>query len=106
MEELKTTGKYSIKPYKCTNCGHEEEHGTNHWGEFYNTYCRSCCQYTTWECMLDVPKGYKKPEKWKTVKLGDIVEIKREQHNTFANNKKQRGRHGKRTSGTKKDQRY
>lgn len=73
---MKTTGKYSHKLYRSKCCGYEEKHGTNHWGEFYNTYCKGCGQYSTWECLEPVPEGYTKPEPWKTVRLGDICEIK------------------------------
>jgi len=77
---MKTTGKYSVKPYKCNRCGLVQDHGTNHWGEIY-PYCKGC----SWKhplsfgvvmtCLEKMPKGYKKPEKWKTVKLEDICEI-------------------------------
>jgi hypothetical protein len=78
---MKTIGKYSMKPYRCTRCGNEEEHGTNHWGEIYPP-CKSC-QWkhpmtigSIWECLEDPPEGYGKPKPWKTVKLGDICKIK------------------------------
>jgi hypothetical protein len=74
---MKTIGKYSMKPYKCKTCGYEEEHGTNHWGEFYNTRCKGCGTCAIWECLEDPPPGYSKPAKWKSVKLGDIAEITR-----------------------------
>lgn len=48
MSELKTTGKYSIKPYECTCCGHEKEIGTNHFGEVY-----SRCEGCSWKNPLD-----------------------------------------------------
>lgn len=68
------TGKYSIKPYFCPKCGHEEEHGTNHWGEIYCA-CHSCGNVGL-ECLEPVPEGYGVPERWKKVKLGDVCEIK------------------------------
>ena len=70
-----TTGKYSHKPYRCTQCGREESHGTNHWGSIY-PYCTTCITTTVWECLEAVPEGYSIPEEWKLVKLGDIAEIK------------------------------
>lgn len=73
---MKTTGNYTRKPYECTECGREEEIGTNHWGECY-PFCRSCHKQTTWKCNEPAPAGYGKPMKWKRVKLGDIVEIKK-----------------------------
>ena len=76
-----TTGKYSYKPYRCTRCGKEESHGTNHWGQIY---CR--CSGCSWknpmdptavfECLEPVPKGYGIPAPWKKVKLSDLVEIR------------------------------
>jgi hypothetical protein len=69
------TGKYSIKPYRCTQCGNESEIGTNHWGFVYSR-CRICGN-TEHECLELVPEGYGIPEKWKKVKLGDLVEIRR-----------------------------
>jgi hypothetical protein len=77
---LKTTGKYSMKRYRCTRCSRIEMHGTNHWGEFYDR-CDGCSwknpldPIVTWECLEKMPKGYKKPEKWEKVKLGDIAKI-------------------------------
>ena len=76
----KTTGRYSHKMYRCTRCGREESHGTNHWGDIYPS-C-DCCSWknpldpsSAWECMEEMPEGYEKPEPWKKVKLGDIAEI-------------------------------
>lgn len=71
---MKTTGKYSQKPYKCTNCGTIKTIGTNHWGEIY-PFCSKCCNTTVWECLEELPEGYSKPAPWKVVKLGDICEI-------------------------------
>ena len=72
---MKTTGKYSKKQYRCKTCGYEASHGTNHWGEFYNTHCMGCGTYSTWECLEPMPEGYEKPEAWKQIKLGDVVTI-------------------------------
>ena len=79
---MKTTGKYSQKLYRCTRCMYEQKIGTNHWGEIYPA-C-PCCQWknpmetgSIWICLETMPKGYKKPESWKSVKLGDVCEIKK-----------------------------
>lgn len=72
-DKIYTTGKYTYKPYECTNCGLEKEIGTNHWGECYPR-CPNC-DNMCFKCNEPVPKGYGVPEKWKTVKLGDICEI-------------------------------
>jgi len=77
---MRTTGKYSHKNYKCSRCGKEEVHGTNHWGEFYDR-CRECSwknpmdPTVVWECQEPMPEGYAAPAPWKKVKLGDICEI-------------------------------
>lgn len=75
------TGPYSKKPYECVRCGHGSRIGTNHWGETYGP-----CPHCQWKyplvigsvhrCLASVPEGYDVPEKWKQVKLGDILEIK------------------------------
>jgi hypothetical protein len=70
-----TTGKYSKKTYRCTQCGTVEDHGTNHWGKIY-PHCKKCMTVTVWECLEPVPEDYGIPEDWKIVKLGDICEIK------------------------------
>ena len=75
-----TTGKYSQKMYRCTQCGYESLHGTNHWGEIYPG-CRECGwkhplqMGQVHKCLEEIPEGYDVPEPWKIVKLGDIVEI-------------------------------
>ena len=75
-----TTGKYSYKKYRCTRCGREEIHGTNHWGQTYSS-CSGCSwknpmePIVTWECLEPCPETHDKPEPWKIVKLGDIAEI-------------------------------
>jgi len=68
------TGKYSIKPYECTECGVKKDQGTNHWGEIY-PHCSVCGTVTVWKCLEPVPDGYDTPEPWKIVKLGDVAEI-------------------------------
>jgi len=73
---MKVTGKYSIKPYKCSECGQEVETGTNHWGDIY-PWCYVCNKPTVWECQEELPEGYEKPEPWKAKRLGDVVEIMR-----------------------------
>ena len=73
--KLKTTGKYSHKQYKCSECGKEESHGTNHWGEIY-PYCYTCRKQTVWKCLEPIPEGYTTPKPWKLVQIGDICEIK------------------------------
>lgn len=74
MDKKPTTGKYSRKPYRCTGCGTEENHGTNHWGDIY-PHCRKCGSVTVWNCLEPLPEGYDTPPKWKIVKLGDIADI-------------------------------
>ena len=71
---MKTTGKCSVKKYKCRKCGHEEEHKTNHWGTIYN--CSKCrCFGAVLDCLEAPPKGVGIPEEWKMVKLGDVCTI-------------------------------
>ena len=73
---MKTTGKYSVKLYKCRKCGKTEKHGTNHWGAIYN-----CCGWcrpgfsAVLDCLEAPPKGVGIPEEWKMVKLGDVCTI-------------------------------
>ena len=80
--DIKTTGTYSYKKYKCDRCGYITTEGTNHWGRIYNLTCKNCTwknpttPFVTKTCMEKMPKGYKKPEEWKTVKLGDILKFK------------------------------
>ena len=77
-----TTGKYSIKPYKCAYCGRVKDCGTNHWGEHYDTCScsRNGCPPNIgpgrWICLEPVPEGFGVPEPWALVKLGDIADIK------------------------------
>lgn len=76
---MKTIGKYSIKPYQCNRCGHEEEHGTNHWGSIYNIRCKGCAwknptqPFSSFTCMEELPEGFTKPTEWKTVTLGELI---------------------------------
>lgn len=70
-----TTGKYSVKPYNCDECGALRYTGTNHWGKFYNTRCNECYAFASWSCAELAPEGYDLPEEWKTVKLGDIIAL-------------------------------
>jgi DNA-directed RNA polymerase subunit RPC12/RpoP len=82
---MPTTGKYSMKKYKCRTCGYEHLIGTNHWGECYScggyNKCPSCgwkhpMEVTIWDCQEPAPEGYSKPKPWKIAKLGDICKIK------------------------------
>ncbi len=73
-EQLQITGKVTVKPYKCTKCGHESEQSTNHYGETYGA-CRSCGN-TQHVCTADLPEGWGRPAPWKQVRLGDLVDIK------------------------------
>jgi len=80
-EQLPTTGKYTHKAYRCKECGHEREVGTNHWGDIYSD-CPACSwkrpgQVTVSECLEDMPPGFAKPAPWRIVRLGDIAEIRR-----------------------------
>jgi hypothetical protein len=77
---MPTTGKVTLKRYRCTGCGHESVHSTNHFGEFYDR-CLKCSRKTSTdpikvhECLEPLPEGWQKPEPWKKVKLGDVVEF-------------------------------
>lgn len=79
-ERKPTTGKISVKLYRCTRCGREERRSTNHWGDIYPT-CPGCSwknpmqPQTTMECLEPMPEGYAKPEPWKFVRLGDVATI-------------------------------
>jgi DNA-directed RNA polymerase subunit RPC12/RpoP len=83
-EQKPTTGKYSQKRYRCCDCGHEREVGTNHWGEIYGK-CPACGWKQPMrmggrhECLEPVPEGMGVPEPWIEVKLGDVCEIVRGQ---------------------------
>jgi len=75
---MKTTGKISAKRYRCSCCGYESTHSTNHFGEFYDR-CPKCSWKSpmdpikTHVCLEPLPKGWAKPAPWKRVKLGDVV---------------------------------
>lgn len=69
-----TTSKYSYKNYKCTKCGRESKHGTNHYGFIYPP-CPAC-RNIEHECLDPVPEGMGIPEKWKIVTLGELCTIK------------------------------
>lgn len=77
---MKTTGKISVKPYRCTECGHVSKFSTNHWGDIYPR-CSSCgwkkpLQLSmVHECLEPMPEGFAKPAPWKSVCLGDIATI-------------------------------
>ena len=76
----KTTGRYSVKLYKCARCGLEQKHGTNHWGEIYPR-CGGCswknplAPQAAMVCLEQAPPGYGKPEPWKTFKLGSLCKV-------------------------------
>ena len=78
MTGLPTTGKYSMKPYRC-QCGAEREIGTNHWGECYSD-CNVCRIESVgktfqgrWTCLEEPPEGYALPAPWTTVSLGELL---------------------------------
>ena len=73
---MKTTGRLSVKKYRCKECGHEEQHSTNHWGETYSwgtsSTCPKCPPYkrpNTWVCCEEPPEGFGKPEPWNIVSV-------------------------------------
>ncbi len=75
-----TCGKVSFKLYRCTNCGHESKHSTNHWGDIYPP-CTNCSwkqpleTIALHECLEPCPPEYDLPPKWKLVKLGAVAQI-------------------------------
>lgn len=74
-----TASKISSKPYQCRDCGHTEQHSTNHFGAIY-IRCRKCgwknfMSIQVFDCLDECPEHMQKPEEWKIVKLGDIAEI-------------------------------
>ncbi len=77
-----TTGKVIPKRYRCTRCNHETTISTNHWGSCY-PHCRKCSWKNPMQsmvehvCLESCPETHDKPEPWKFVKLGDVVEIRR-----------------------------
>lgn len=76
MKRKPVTGKICSKPYACGNCGYVQQHSTNHWGPFYATRCPNCEEYATWHCQEECPPTHDLPAPWKTVRLGDIAEVK------------------------------
>lgn len=74
------TGKVSSKPYCCSECGHKEDHSTNHYGEIY-IRCPKCSWKSptspikTFTCQEPIPEGWGTPEPWKVLTLGEIAEI-------------------------------
>lgn len=72
--------RYGHKLYRCTDCGHESLHGTNHYGEIYPR-CRECGWKhplkvgVTHELVGPVPEGGWVPEPWGTVTLGEVATI-------------------------------
>jgi hypothetical protein len=77
----KTTGKATSKLYRCQGCGHESQHSTNHYGEFYDR-CRKCSDkgspfdaVKTHECLEPLSEGWERPAPWKKVKLGDVIKF-------------------------------
>ena len=71
-DKLPCTGKISVKPYKCVGCGKEQKQATNHWGY---TYSRCTCGMSEWECQEPVPEGMGIPEKWRRMRLGDLIQL-------------------------------
>ena len=77
---LPTTSRVSVKLYRCTRCGHESKHSTNHWGDIYPT-CDGCSwknpmqPQTIMECLEPMPEGFRKPEPWKFVRLRDVADV-------------------------------
>lgn len=82
---MKTTGKVTPKRYRCAHCGHEHTVSTNHYGETYgscpNWQCVSRRPVTNathkpprHECLEPLPEGMAKPEPWKAVTLGELLE--------------------------------
>ena len=84
-----TCEKMRSKRYRCSECGHEKEIQTNHYGECYSfgnyNRCPKCPTYngpTIWVCQEQPPDHMDKPEPWKIAKLGDVVNIVRPRGNT------------------------
>ncbi len=73
---MKTTGKISVKPYKCSVCGYIYKTSTNHWGAIYNTRCKGCGQWDVdWECQEKRPEGFGIPTPWKKTTIDELCEI-------------------------------
>jgi len=81
MASKPTTEKVRSKEYECSECGHREQHSTNHYGEIY-VYCKKCSwkspmsHIKAFRCCEAVPAYMDVPEPWMVVKLSDICEIK------------------------------
>jgi len=77
---MKITGRFSRKRYRCLECGHESFRETNHYGYVYPS-CEICrldnpLQLSSeHECLEPLPDGWGIPERWKVVKLGDVVDF-------------------------------
>lgn len=74
---MKTTGKQTSKRYRC-ECGHESNHTTNHFGEFYDR-CPKCSWKSpmtpikTHICLEELPEGWGRPPSWRktVIHLGE-----------------------------------
>ena len=74
VKKLPTTGKISLKQFRCESCEKQFQTETNHWGSIYAT---PCCGYgKIGACLEPCPAGYTYPEKWTMVSLGDILDDK------------------------------
>lgn len=62
----------SKKPYMCTECAHEKEIETNHYGECY-PYCDVCEKTTVWVYTGEVPEGGWIPPKWHNFTPDDLL---------------------------------
>lgn len=75
------TGKITSKKYCCSECGREESHSTNHYGQIY-VRCGGCSWKSpmsptkVFECQEPLPEGWGRPENWTMVKLGDVAVVK------------------------------
>jgi len=70
------TGKYTYKDYQCGGCDHVFATGTNHWGAIY--MCCPQCQNrdgSVNRCLESCPDTHDLPDEWKTVKLGDLIDV-------------------------------
>jgi len=80
--KTKITGRMSSKRYRCDRCGFVSKQSTNHYGKIYNMRCEDCSwkngtqPLVTMSCIEKLPKGYKKPEEWKSVTIGEITNPK------------------------------
>ena len=75
---MPTTVKVSVKLYRCSRCGLESVHSTNHWGDIYSR-CNGCSwknpisPQVTMVCLESMPKGFTSPPNWKIVRLSDCI---------------------------------